>query len=206
MFSFSKRFVTLNCAFLLVLSVPTEANTISCPNDPHIEGYSTWEGLKQADLDAGGKFILCPGTTLNATSGRIKLEGSFVTIQCGPNGHRGEKCVIEGGRRQFDVFGDGAKFRGIQFRNSESAVSVGANIHEGPIRESVFLDCVFEGNDSTLSGFLGAAANVYFGSIVRFQRVSFFENISFCCSLASAGSMSGLAARIASLSATHVPT
>lgn len=105
-----------------------------------MQGYTTWEGLKKTNLEAGGKFILCPGSTLNATSGRITLDGSFVTIQCGPNGHKGEKCVIEGGTRQFDVLGEGAKFHGKQ----EDAIAVGLDVISVLVCVDLTNDCFRE--------------------------------------------------------------
>lgn len=148
-----------------------------CPDDSSLRGYSTWDDIKLTLQQAGsqqngGRFVVCPGATLDATSGEITLSGAFVTIQCGPDGHQSDNCVVGGGTRQFDITGEGAKFRGMHFRNSDSAVSVQGGTH----RETVFVECVFERNDS--SGFVGAAVNILSGS-VRFLGVTFYQNASF---------------------------
>lgn len=74
--------------------------------------FSDWDDLVVAVRDRPSTkrdFIICPKSTLNAASGPVVIDGSYITIQCGTNWDK--DCVISGGESHFKVVGPS---KGIQ--------------------------------------------------------------------------------------------
>lgn len=106
-----------------------------CPADSSTNGYSDWFDLK-CDLENAaafnGVYVLCPGSTLDASGGLIDIERPGTIVQCGADGNESD-CDITGGRRQFQILcesvllsGSTVHLRGLTMRNASSPVYLAA--------------------------------------------------------------------------------
>ena len=103
----------------------------------------------------GGVFEICPGSVFdlfNQSSNLafLRVQSSNITIMCGGDGSRFNRCVFKGGEKQVQIKGNlaGVSFLGITFLGaSEESVLVIGSI---PLAVE-FSDCVFrDGNGSTV--------------------------------------------------------
>lgn len=168
MTNFIKTLLVLT-SLLLGKAVYVEAIPTKCPTDPSVIGFSTWDDLKQSS-EIGGLKILCPNTLFIADHEIVIYQGT--TIQCGSHGLENDKCIIQGGLRQFNVVGEGAQFRGLTMSGAMNAFSVQTKFGS----DTYFKDCVFEDNDAGPEMGFGAAGSVYAGGQVFFQNCVFQLN------------------------------
>ncbi|KAL3815261.1 hypothetical protein ACHAXA_002797 [Cyclostephanos tholiformis] len=88
--------------------------------------FSDWDDLVVAVRDRPSTkrdFIICPKSTLVATSAPVVIDGSYITIQCGTNWDK--DCVISGGYSHFHIVGSS---KGVQLARLTMSGATGSSI------------------------------------------------------------------------------
>lgn len=88
--------------------------------------FSDWDELVVAIRDRPSTerdFIICPGSTLTATTAPVVIDGNYINIQCGTEWDK--DCVISGGYSHFHIVGSS---KGVQLARLTMSGATGSSI------------------------------------------------------------------------------
>ena len=195
----------MNCYFLLLFLsrlldgalLSTAAASIVHRYTHNAECYKDWNQLKvdieQGVVDSAGVLELCPNTTFHLDEKQndhwITLRGpqsNDLVIQCGPQGHSRDNCVLDGGIHHFWMDHElrNILIRGVTFQNAKH----GSIWHACCGVQNVnYEDCIWRDNHhvhlptSNTAADGGGAAISGYNADLSFRNCTFLVRIRTTC-------------------------